>query len=207
MLKFWVSGSVIILTFNSILCHPTFKLWKCENFHEVRQAFCLCTMMQICQKIILIIHLSHGCVPVSCASSVFDTALCAWQCILCVSAHVLRAFRSNWYRWGCTCHITALFQVWKEHKTGYPSTMVTNQEEQYELAIENFTFMTFHICALSIFCQTEADTRLQCMLKCSNFYKWWEERNYVQRISPCPIHIISTEKYFQFISASFWTAL
>lgn len=77
-----------------------------------------------------------------------------------------------------------IFQVWKEHKTGYCSKMVTNQEKQYELAIENFSFMTFHTRALSIFCnQTKADTRLQCMLKCSNFCKWWEERNYVEYLS------------------------
>lgn len=85
--------------------------------------------------------------------------------------------------------------------------MVTNQEKQYELAIENFSFMTFHTRALSIFCnQTKADTRLQCMLKCSNFCKWWEERNYVEYLS-LPIYIVSTEKYFQFISASFWIAV
>lgn len=77
-----------------------------------------------------------------------------------------------------------IFQVWKEHKTGCCSKMVTNQEKQYELAIENFSFMTFHTRALSIFCnQTKADTRLQCMLKCSNFCKWWEERNYVEYLS------------------------
>lgn len=41
--------------------------------------------------------------------------------------------------------------------------MVTNQENQYELAIENFSFMTFLTCALSIFCnQTKADTCNAC---------------------------------------------
>lgn len=62
--------------------------------------------------------------------------------------------------------------------------MATNQENQYELAIENFSFMTFHPCAISIFCNhTKADTSLQCMLKCSNFCKWWKGRNYVEYIS------------------------
>lgn len=62
--------------------------------------------------------------------------------------------------------------------------MAANQENQYELAIENFSFMTFHPCAISIFCNhTKADTSLQCMLKCSNFCKWWKGRNYVEYIS------------------------
>lgn len=50
-------------------------------------------------------HVSNSCVPLSCASSGFDIALCAWQCILCVSAHVLRAFRLNFVIGG-DVHVT-----------------------------------------------------------------------------------------------------
>lgn len=33
------------------------------------------------------------------------------------------------------------------------------------------------------------------------------KREIMWNISPCPIYIVSTEKYFQFISASFWIAV
>lgn len=74
-------------------------------------------MMQMCQKIILIIYLSNGCVPLSCASSGFDISLCAWQCILFVSAHILRAFRLNFVTGGdAHGHITAFFKYKKNTK-------------------------------------------------------------------------------------------